>query len=64
MIELTQFSNYYEISFFGEAGETDKKEVIDKIPDVSPNDVRLYTNVYDNESNWCLYIKFGFDSEE
>lgn len=61
MIELSQFNSYFEIRFFGDAGEAYEKEVIDKIPEVSPKDVRLHTNVFDNEGSWCLHIEFGYE---
>lgn len=64
MVELTQFYSYFEIRFFGNAGEDIVKKVINKIPDVSPKDVRLHTNVFDNEGNWCLHIEVNFEIEE
>ena len=64
MVELAQFEYYFEIRFFGNAGEDNVKKVINKIPDVSPKDVRLHTNVLDNEGNWCLHIELNFEIEE
>lgn len=64
MVELSQYASCYEVRFFGDAKEIDLDLVVDQVVCKDLENVRLHTNVYNEEGDWCLHIEVISEGEE